>query len=158
MFDLLSEFNRIMESLQGTRIRYALIGGLAVAVHGGVRSTEDIDFLVHPDDIQEFIKNLRSLNYSYKNPPWNFVDSGITVHRLFRCEPEKEDLYVVDLLSAVPKDHQEMIRRAIKQPWAHGELSVLQPADLIEMKKKRLSDSDRADINVLENRNDKAGE
>lgn len=52
MLTLLQEFNRIVEALQATRIRYALADGLAVAVHGGVRSTADIELLESGDGTQ----------------------------------------------------------------------------------------------------------
>jgi hypothetical protein len=61
--DFFSEFNGIVRALQGTRIRYAVMGGVAVAIHGGLRSTKDIDFMVHPDDNDAFGKLLKSLGF-----------------------------------------------------------------------------------------------
>lgn len=60
MVTLLEEFSEIIEALQSHDIRYALVGGFAVAVHGGVRAIKDIDFLVHPEDfVLVVMKNAR---------------------------------------------------------------------------------------------------
>jgi hypothetical protein len=52
--DLFREFNQVIHGLQPLITRYAVCGGFAVAIHGSIRATENIDFLVHPDDVQQF--------------------------------------------------------------------------------------------------------
>lgn len=150
MLNLLSEFNRIVEALQGTRIRYALAGGLAVAVHGGVRSTEDIDFLVHPEDVAEFATILRKIGYRPTKEPWTFPNTQLTLHRMWLAQKDRQELLMVDLLAANKEYHRAMLERAETEKWAQGVLRILAKPDLIEMKKARLSMKDRADIELLE--------
>jgi hypothetical protein len=61
--DLISEFNGIVRGLENSRVRYAVIGALAVAVHGGARATKDMDFLIYPDDLEEMTALLKTLGY-----------------------------------------------------------------------------------------------
>lgn len=152
MLTLLQEFNRIVEALQATRIRYALAGGLAVAVHGGVRTTKDIDFLVHAKDADRISEILKKLGYSIKIQRWTFKDTKLTLRRFFRGEKGNPDLYSIDVLEASDASHLEMIRRSKRQRWATGTLRVLQPDDLVTMKRRRNSPTDQSDIALLETR------
>ncbi len=43
----------IVQKFGKTHIRYALIGGFALHAAGYTRSTGDIDFLIHTDDVQK---------------------------------------------------------------------------------------------------------
>lgn len=43
------EFREFIESLNSNEVRYLLIGGWAVGLHGFPRSTKDIDFLISID-------------------------------------------------------------------------------------------------------------
>lgn len=44
----LEDVRRICRALAGAEARYVLIGGFAVILHGGMRTTKDIDLLVDP--------------------------------------------------------------------------------------------------------------
>ncbi len=147
--DLFSEFNRIVHYLQPLTIRYAVCGGFAVAVHGSIRATEDIDFLVHPDDVKPFGDMLKGLGYISKGEPWTFSNSGLTLHRFLKFEKGESDHYTVDVLAANSLNHQQMIERSQPKKWANGSLKVLCKEDLIEMKKQRGSHADLADIELL---------
>ena len=147
--DLFSEFNQIIHGLQNVDVRYAVCGGFAVAIHGSIRATEDIDFLVHPDDVPRFGGMLEGLGFRMRREPWTFSDSGLTLHRFLKFERGEEDYYIVDVLAANTNEHKEMIERAGTKKWSNGALKVLSKSDLIEMKKKRGSHADLADIEHL---------
>ena len=153
--DLFSEFNQIIRGLQPLDIRYAVCGGFAVAVHGSIRATEDIDFLVHPDDVPRFGEMLKGIGFLMRRDPWTFSDSGLTLHRFLKFEKGEADYYIVDILGANTSGHQRMIERAESKKWSGGFLKVLGKTDLIEMKKKRGSHADLADIEHLEKVKDK---
>lgn len=58
-------FGRILEALNGTEVRYVIIGGIAVIRHGVVRATRDIDALVPASEIasvrvRQLIESLRA--------------------------------------------------------------------------------------------------
>lgn len=49
--DLVAELHAIAAAIGGAGLRYAIVGGLAVTIHGAVRTTKDIDLLVVEQDI-----------------------------------------------------------------------------------------------------------
>ena len=46
MLDIYNEFTQLVTEFEKDSIDYALCGGLAVSVHGFLRATVDIDFVV----------------------------------------------------------------------------------------------------------------
>ena len=60
-------FERVLEALLAEfdrrRIRYAAIGGFALGVLGYPRTTIDLDFLVHKDDLSKVHDLLTDLGY-----------------------------------------------------------------------------------------------
>ena len=49
-FELPDTFKELLESLNKNKVRYLLIGGYAVGMHGHPRATEDIDLFVSRDE------------------------------------------------------------------------------------------------------------
>ena len=61
----LKSFEAITTALDGAGVRYLVAGGLAVAAHGYLRFTKDVDLVVElvPDNIERAFAALRSLGY-----------------------------------------------------------------------------------------------
>ena len=53
--DLRKELNQLVETLHQEEIPYALCGGMALAVHGHPRFTQDLDLLI---DLIEFLHRM----------------------------------------------------------------------------------------------------
>lgn len=53
MSGLIEELRLLVKSFNGHDIEFALCGGLAVAAHGLVRATQDIDFLIRGESLDE---------------------------------------------------------------------------------------------------------
>lgn len=58
---------RLLAALHARRVRYVLVGGIALNVHGIIRTTEDIDFFVEPTP--ENVAALRSALRDLWNDP-----------------------------------------------------------------------------------------
>jgi hypothetical protein len=56
-------FDRLLTFFHENNVRYALIGGFALGLHGVSRSTVDIDFLVHRDDLPKVYFIMSELGY-----------------------------------------------------------------------------------------------
>jgi hypothetical protein len=63
---LYEALQEIVDLLDGLRIKYAIMGGIAVRVHGISRPTQDLDFLVAlpTDDLDRFFDAIEELGYS----------------------------------------------------------------------------------------------
>jgi hypothetical protein len=149
MQNLFGQFNDIVRALQATPVRYAVVGGVATTIYGGVRTTRDIDFLVHPDDVEEMIRVLVRLGYHANPQSIEFRNSGLAVRRLWKAVPDNEDILMLDLLLARQPMHRRMLRYAQRKQWDQCNIRVVRPADLITMKLARNSATDRVDIEAL---------
>lgn len=53
----------IAQRLGAKQIDYAIIGGMALALHGFIRPTEDVDLLLTPEGLEKFHEELVGLGY-----------------------------------------------------------------------------------------------
>jgi predicted nucleotidyltransferase len=147
--------HRVVESLNKHKVRYTLVGGYAVALHGAIRGTVDIDFVIQLDkksfvaaeaallDVglkprlpivanelfefrEEYIKNRNLIAWSFINP----TNLAEVVDILINKDARK--------LSSVTKE-------------VHGlKIKVVSIGDLIAMKKESARPQDLEDVKALE--------
>jgi hypothetical protein len=79
--DLLEELSAIVSTLEARGIEYALCGGIALAIHGAPRATQDIDLLARSEDLERIRQVARDCGFVFESLPMDFASSGITVHR-----------------------------------------------------------------------------
>lgn len=65
--------------LRAARLAAAVIGGVAVVLHGHVRTTRDIDLLVG-SSLEELAEGLRTLGFVHNPERREFVRDGVPVH------------------------------------------------------------------------------
>jgi hypothetical protein len=92
------EFEDLVElcrSLNREGVRYLLIGGFAVILHGYVRATKDVDLLLDPSE-----ENIRALKRAMASLPDNAIslieDDEIERYQVVRVADE----FVVDLMAS----------------------------------------------------------
>jgi hypothetical protein len=78
--DLFQEFKNLTAALEAGGVDYAICGGVALAIHGVVRATQDIDLLVRPEDLEPFRAVVRACGFTLESLPMDFA-SGITILR-----------------------------------------------------------------------------
>jgi hypothetical protein len=143
------EFDKIVHQLAAARVRFAVVGGLAVGLHGYVRATEDIDLLVAENDEAPAVKVLRNCGYLQNAQTISFSKSGLRLQRFYRRPPAAEELLVVDLLYPESETTRGILDRAQARPYRDIAIGLVQPADLISMKQLRDSKMDQADVEFL---------
>ena len=72
--DIYEEFRHLLETLNAHKANYAVCGGFAVAFHGYVRATKDIDILVQPVDLDGIIAVAKECGF---DPSDDFLCFGI---------------------------------------------------------------------------------
>jgi hypothetical protein len=93
--DLDTEFRSIIEALEREDIDYAVVGALALAIHGAPRATSDIDLLVLPDKLDRILEVVEQLGYDMRALPMKFSD-GMQLQRVTRIE--EGDAVTLDLI------------------------------------------------------------
>lgn len=146
--DLYEELRSIVAAFASGRVRYALCGGLALAVHAEPRATKDIDFLVHPDDFDAIQAILRALGYVIEALPMRF-SSGLELRRISKVEGT--EVFTLDLI---------LVNERLRETWEGREevrladlpLWVVAREGLIAMKRMAGRPQDLADLARLEGR------
>ena len=137
-------------SLSRAGVRHAIAGGIAMAAHGRVRATEDIDVLVDAVQSEALDAALRSLGYAPR-------PSGVATRYVRSPLAALPDLVEwIDVLLARRETGRALIARAQAAPvhWQGIDLPVVDPAGLVLMKCLALAENpgrvmDASDVQYL---------
>ena len=148
--NLVDELHSITAAFETAGLRYAVCGGLAVTIHGVVRSTEDIDVLVAPEDLPRVFALVEPLGYTIPAMLMTFgagSDRERHVQRISKIVGSQVvtlDLLVADASLAGLLDDRVVVT------LPQGKLTVVSRAGLLRMKKLAGRPQDLADIEKLE--------
>lgn len=146
----------VCQALEKANVLYAVVGGYAVALHGAVRGTVDVDIAINwnLENLQNAEKALSGLGLVSRLPinsknvfdfrqeyienrnlkAWNFYNPSNPMHQ-------------VDLIISYDLTEKNIDRVQIPD----GSIKILSKGDLIRMKKESGRPQDIEDINALEN-------
>ena len=145
--NIFEEFPKLFSEFEKENLKYALVGGVAMAFHVEPRFTKDIDILLFPEDIEKLKKILSKKGYSESTSPWTFKKTNMTLHRFIKTSA-KEHMQL-DVITANERRAKQIITNALKAESEHGTIRVARKKDLIWMKQQRNSDQDQVDIKKL---------
>jgi len=146
---------RVCEMLNNSKVRYVVVGGYAVALHGAIRGTLDIDVALRwtKGDMVKAEDALRKIGLVSRLP--------ITAQDVFEYRDEyirNRNLIAWNFHNPVdPSEQLDVIinydakgKRAVYKRLATTSIPVLNIRDLIEMKKASGRPQDIEDIKALE--------
>ena len=146
---LFDELRVLVSALEEREIGYALVGALALAMHGAPRATTDIDVLVRPEDVDRVVEQTKAQGFRFEALPIRFSD-GMEVRRVTKIEAEDPfETLTIDLL--LVNENLESVwesRRRLEADF--GAMWVISRDALIRMKTWAGRDRDLADIRRLE--------
>ena len=145
---------RVAKTLDGARVPYALVGGFAVALHGAVRGTVDVDLVIRLREavFRRTEKALMALGLQSRLP--------VTASEVFRFREEylrnrnlrawtfvnpSRPSEIVDVILSEDLDRMEVERFTIQ----NQAVRVASIADLIRMKQGTGRPQDREDVKAL---------
>ena len=146
---LLEEFKSITAALNDAGIEYAVCGGWAMAIHGLMRTTIDIDLLVQTRDLDRAWELAKQNGYDVVGLPLHFADGAIEIRRISKIDKESSQTYTLDFLLVTSK-LEDVWQRREQVVWAEGKTSVVSKRGLIELKQISGRDQDFLDIKQLE--------
>ena len=121
---LYDELSAIVDALHAAEVPFALCGGLAVAVHGYVRATKDIDLLVPADSVDRAKAAVKPLGFSLPSLPMTFSAGTPRARRVHRVNKiVGEDHLILDLLE-ISRDDDEVWTGRLVLEWEGKRLSV----------------------------------
>lgn len=136
---------RLFGALAKHRVEYALVGGIALQVHGVGRTTEDVDLFIAPGETN--VERLRAaLHDVFQDPELDGLrgrdfEGEFGVVRYLPPEHEFE----VDLLVRVGELFRYEDLTWIEKEFLGVPVRVADPATLVRMKQGTIRDRDRQD-------------
>ncbi len=150
----------VFEALNRSGVRYLVVGGVAVVLHGHLRTTQDLDLVIQlePDNVRRAFEALGALGFvpSAPVPISAFArpeerarwvrEKGLIVFSLW-----SRDLpgFSVDVFAEEPFDFDAVHARALRVQLDRSEAAVVAKADLIELKRKAGRPLDLDDVQAL---------
>lgn len=153
MASLLNEFTGITQALNKLGIDYAVCGGWAMAIHGFLRATIDIDLLVMAKDIDIAFEAARSQGFDIEGLPLNFDGGKFQLRRISKIDPESKELITLDLL-LVTEYLEDVWADRQRVEWNRGEYKIVSREGMIKMKKMADRPKDRIDLDFLRGETD----
>ncbi len=155
-------FERVFSELQKRKIKYVVIGGVAVNLHGFQRATGDLDIVISYDEtnLKKLIQMVKDLGLKPRVPvtvddladskqrkKW-IVEKGMKVFSVYN---PKSHFECMDIMLEGYADFDEIYKK--RQTLSAGaiKVSVISLEQLIKMKKKVGRERDKIDIAALQN-------
>lgn len=148
MVDLVAELRTLIRALDAAGIRYALCGGMAMAVHGVYRATVDIDLLLLAEDADAVMGIAEGLGYDLPSAPMVFAGGDVRIRRVSKTIAGLNEVLSLDLLLVT--DALRGVWETRRQArWGEDRLSVVSREGLVTLKELRSSPVDARDIERL---------
>jgi hypothetical protein len=151
---VLADLAGLVRALGDHRVGFVVIGGVAVAAHGYVRATEDLDVVPDPDrdNLDRLGNALVSIDARLAADPRRELGPAerlaLYQGRNLTLTTRLGDIDVVQRLPGVP-DYTALAADAERSTIGGVAISVCSRAHLIAMKSARGSAQDRADLERL---------
>lgn len=143
--DLFEEFKALVLALDTKGIEHAVVGALAVAIHGAPRATTDIDLLIEPASLPSALEAAAAAGFTLAALPMKFRD-GTEVQRVTKIAAG--EMLTLDYL---------LVNESLAPVWASrirlatefGSVSVVSRDALIRMKVAAGRPRDLGDVESL---------
>ena len=100
---LRQELDDVIAALHSAGVQYAICGGMAMAVHGYPRFTEDLDLLIREGDLEDVKDAVAALGFVIDTGWLRFArntDKEIRLYRLVKAAGR--DHLILDLICVTP--------------------------------------------------------
>lgn len=146
--DLIREFKLLIDVFNREGVEYAVCGGIAVTIHGYVRTTKDIDFLIRAEDADHVVQLAEQIGFLDDSGtiPFGVGTERQTIVR--RVKIEGRDLLMLDLILVSPILEPAWKNRT-RIEWEGRLVSIVSRDGLALMKSLAGRDQDLTDLKQL---------
>ena len=154
-------FEPLFLHLNQENVRYVVVGGLAVVLHGFARLTGGVDLIVdlQPHEAKNAIRALSVLGLRPRLPvkAMDFADAAVRATwvndkgmRVFSLWDPQNPMRAIDLFAQHPMDFESLWSRAEEMDIGSTFVRVASLGDLIQLKRLAGRPHDLVDIEALE--------
>ncbi len=155
-----TDFLSVLRAFQEAGVRYVLVGGLAVLLHGIDRLTADIDLVVDlaPEQASKAVETLLALGFRTHAPVDARQFADATVRKSWQTESgmlvlsfwdPQNQRPTVDLFADYPMDFEVLYAHSLLLPLAATSVRVASVEHLIAIKRAAGRSKDLDDANRL---------
>lgn len=151
----------VVKALNDAKVKYLIVGGVAVVAHGYERFTRDLDLVIglETENIQRGLHSLIAIGYNLKIPvtPEQFAnpalreewrrEKNMIVLQLWSDEHRRTP---IDVFVYEPFDFAQELLRAEQQPMGDQTAPIVSRETLIKLKRAAGRSQDLADVEKLE--------
>ena len=156
-----AQIGEILAALGTANVRYLVVGGVAVVLHGHLRTTMDLDLVVQlePENVRRALRAFEELGLqplvpvpmqAFADPAsresW-IRDKNMIVFSVWH--PERTTLKV-DIFVSEPFDFDTVYERSVRVDLGTTQARILAIKDLIALKEEAGRPQDLADVAALE--------
>ena len=142
-------FEKLLARLAEAGVRFILVGGLAVALHGYVRLTEDVDIILDPSDenVRRFLTCLAGFGEGFARElsPADFTDEEGAI----RIVEESEHCQLDVFTRMVGLHYTDLAADALPHTLGRHTLLYASKAALIRLKSASVREKDHLDVSAL---------
>lgn len=160
MINRQGRIEHVLKALSGADVRFLVVGGVAVVLHGHLRTTIDLDLVLSLEfaNVDRALAVLSDLGFEPLAPvplrafadPENRAtwarDRNMTVFSLWHANLQG---FAIDLFVQEPFDFEDAYERAVVVNLGTAQFAVVGLEDLIKMKTAANRDQDRIDVRAL---------
>ncbi len=166
---MVGQIEEILDALNRAGVRYLVVGGVAVVLHGHLRTTADLDLVIQlqRENVLRAMRALSELEYRPRAPvpaegladpdvreQW-IREKGLAVFALWSpAHPTLE----IDVLVSEPFDFDTVYSRALRVPLQKTQATVIALEDLITLKRQVGRPRDLEDVTALESLREAEGQ
>ena len=100
---LITELLALIAALQAANLPFAVCGGLAMAIHGYPRATQDIDLLVREEDVPAILKVAESVGFWIPSGRMPFRSNTPEAMEIYRVSKAVDSMLIpLDLMIVTP--------------------------------------------------------
>ena len=147
-------YEKLLAKLARAEVKFIIVGGVAVALNGFVRTTEDVDILIEAsaDNVGRLLDELGNFGEGYARElsPADFSDSEGAIRII-----EDFPLDVFTILRA--KRYADLVGATKTTRIDDVDVRYLNAETLIALKSNSQRDQDRIDVSALRSLQDKNG-
>ncbi|MCP5534634.1 MAG: hypothetical protein H7A51_00180 [Akkermansiaceae bacterium] len=143
-------FEKLLARLAEANVRFILVGGIAVTLHGYVRLTEDVDILIDntPENIQAFLDTMSGYGEGFARGLGiaDFDDEEGAIRIVETVEASQIDVFTV----MSERKYEDLKKNADVFKLKEYHILYASKQDLISLKSKSLREKDRLDVMALQ--------
>jgi len=157
---MVGEIELLLTELTGAGVRYVVVGGVAVVLHGYLRATADLDLVLAMDalNIEAALRTFERLGFRPRAPVPLRAFADVNERRRWIDEKNLQVFslwhsttpgFESDIFVEAPMPFEELYRRASRAKIGNAEVPIAAIDDLIAMKRAAGRPLDLEDIDVL---------